>query len=66
MSLTDVSAISADLFVLGALFILLIFSLLSFGILRMFQLRFRAGWFSFGGAVISAAAFAYILERWYV
>ena len=66
MTLVDVSQISAGLFVLGAVFILLIFSLLSLGILRMFQLRFRAGWVSFGGAVVSAVAFYLILDRWYV
>ena len=66
MTVTNVSDISADLFILGAVFILLIFSLLSLGILRMFQQRFRAGWFSFGGAVISAVAFFLILDRWYV
>lgn len=66
MTVTDVSAISTDLFVLGAIFILLIFSLLSLGILRMFQLRYRAGWYAFGAAVVSAAAFFFILDRWYV
>ena len=66
MTVTDLSNISADLFILGAVFILLIFSLLSLGILRMFQQRFRAGWISFGGAVVSAAIFFVILDRWYV
>jgi hypothetical protein len=66
VTVTDVSNISADLFILGVVFILLIFSLLSFGVLRMFQQRFRAGWISFGGAVISAAVFYLILDRWYV
>ena len=66
MTVTNVSDISADLFILGAVFILLIFSLLSLGILRMFQQRFRAGWLSFGGAAVCAAAFFLILDRWYV
>ncbi|AGA58130.1 hypothetical protein Theco_2008 [Thermobacillus composti KWC4] len=66
VTVTNVSDISADLFILGVIFILLIFSLLSLGILRMFQQRFRAGWISFGGAVISAVVFFLILDRWYV
>ncbi len=66
MSVVDVSAVAPGLFVLGAIFILLIFSLLSLGILKMFQLRFRAGWLSFGGAVVSSVVFWLILEQWYV
>lgn len=66
MTLVDVSAVSPGLFVLGAVFILLIFSLLSFGILSMFQQRFRNGWFSFAGAVVSAVTFGVILNAWYV
>ncbi|PWW05688.1 hypothetical protein DFQ01_104250 [Paenibacillus cellulosilyticus] len=66
MTLVDVSSVSPALFVVGAVFIMLIFSLLSLGILKMFQLRFRSGWFSFGGAVISAVVFGIILNTWFV
>lgn len=66
MSVVDVSAVPAGLFVLGAVFILLIFSLLSLGVLKMFQQRFRAGWISFAGAVFSSVLFWVILEGWYV
>ncbi|GGD65443.1 hypothetical protein [Paenibacillus nasutitermitis] len=66
MTIDDISTISGGLFATGALFILLIFSLLSFGILRMFQQKIRAGWFSFAGAVVSAGAFALILDQWFV
>ena len=66
LTLVDVSAISAGLFITGAIFILLIFSLLSFGIVKMFQLRIRAGWYSFAGAVVSGVAFALILNKWFV
>ncbi|WP_127530070.1 hypothetical protein [Paenibacillus kobensis] len=66
MTLVDVSSVSAGLFVLGAVFIMLIFSLLSFGVLSMFQLRFRTGWFSFAGAVVSAVVFGLILNTWYL
>ncbi|BBH19594.1 hypothetical protein Back11_09390 [Paenibacillus baekrokdamisoli] len=66
MTLVDVSTISAGLFITGAIFILLIFSLLSFGILKMFQLQIRAGWYSFAGAVVSGVAFGLILNQWFV
>ncbi|OMF34227.1 hypothetical protein BK133_12975 [Paenibacillus sp. FSL H8-0548] len=66
MSLVDVSSVSASLFILGIVFILLIFGLLSFGILRMFQQKFRAGWFSFAGAIISFVVFMVILNKWYL
>jgi len=66
MSVVDVSDISPGLFITGAVFILLIFSLLSLGILRMFQLRHRAGWLWFGGAAVSAIVFWLILDRWFV
>ncbi|MFD0586772.1 hypothetical protein ACFQZE_02065 [Paenibacillus sp. GCM10027627] len=66
MSLVDVSSVSATLFILGVVFLLLIFGLLSFGILRMFQQRFRVGWLCFGGAIVSFSVFMYILNRWYL
>ncbi|WP_204818425.1 hypothetical protein [Paenibacillus mendelii] len=66
MTLVDVSSVSTGLFITGALFILLIFSLLSFGILQMFQRRVRAGWYSFAGAVVSGVAFGLILNEWFV
>ena len=66
MSLVNVSEVSASLFILAVVFLLLIFGLLSFGILRMFQQRFKYGWFCFGGAVVSAVVFYFILDRWYL
>ncbi|REE88683.1 hypothetical protein A8990_108180 [Paenibacillus taihuensis] len=66
MTLVDVSQISAALFIVGAVFIMLFFSLLSLGILKMFQQRFRAGIYSFVGAVVSGVTFGIILERWFV
>jgi len=65
VSLVDVSGVSATLFILGVVFLMLIFGLLSFGILRMFQQKFKAGWISFAGAVISFIVFMYILNRWF-
>ncbi|MEK3881581.1 hypothetical protein [Paenibacillus sp. PL2-23] len=66
MSLVDVSSVSASLFILGVVFLLLIFGLLSLGILRMFQQKFRTGWFCFAGAIISFSVFMFILNKWYV
>lgn len=66
VSLVDVSSVSASLFILGVVFLLLIFGLLSFGIMRMFQQRYRVGWFCFAGAIISFSVFMYVLNRWYV
>ncbi|MFX3633628.1 MAG: hypothetical protein ACE3L7_25080 [Candidatus Pristimantibacillus sp.] len=66
MSLVDVSNISATLFILGVVFLLLIFGLLSLGLLRMFQQRFRAGWISLIGAVVSFIIFMLILNRWFL
>ncbi|RJX38315.1 hypothetical protein D3P09_19860 [Paenibacillus pinisoli] len=66
MSLVDVSNVSPSLFILGVVFILLIFGLLSLGILRMFQQRFKFGWFCFAGAIVSFSVFMYVLNRWYV
>ncbi|MFD0713706.1 hypothetical protein [Paenibacillus sp. GCM10027626] len=66
MTLVNVSDISAGLFITGALFILLFFSLLSFGILQMFKRKFRSGWFSFAGAIVSGVTFGIILDQWFV
>ncbi|MBD2847263.1 hypothetical protein IDH44_18850 [Paenibacillus sp. IB182496] len=66
MSLVNVSDVPASLFLLGVVFILLIFGLLSLGILRMFEKRFRVGWYSFAGAVFSSVAFGLILNQWYL
>ncbi|WP_258881673.1 hypothetical protein [Paenibacillus sp. sptzw28] len=66
LTVDDISTISADLFITGAIFILLIFSLLSFGILKMFQQKNRAGWYSFVGAVLSGVAFGLILKQWFL
>ncbi len=66
MTLVDVSNVSASLFILGVVFLLLIFGLLSFGILRMFQQQFRTGWYSFAGAIVSFVVFMFILNKWYL
>lgn len=65
MSVVDISNVSASLFIVGAIFILLTFGLLSFGILRMFQQKFRAGWISIAAAVVSFIVFVFVINKWY-
>lgn len=62
----DISNVSADLFIFGVVFILLVFGLLSFGILRMFQQRYRDGWICFALAVVSFIVCMWILNRWFL
>lgn len=66
MSVVDVSDVSADLFIIAVVFILLIFGLLSFGILKMFQQRYKFGWISFSGAAVSFIVLMVILNIWYL
>lgn len=66
MSVVDVSEVSAGFFIFAVIFILLVFGLLSFGILKMFQQRFRAGWLSFAGAIVSSIVFVIMLNIWYI
>ncbi|QJC51757.1 hypothetical protein HGI30_09495 [Paenibacillus albicereus] len=66
MTAVDVSNVPAGLFVLGAVFILLIFSLLSLGVLKMFQQQRRNGGLYFAGSVVSAVVFYVLLDLWYV
>lgn len=66
MSAVDVSDVSASFFIFAVIFILLVFGLLSLGILKMFQQRFRAGWFSFAGAVVTSIVFVIMLNIWYI
>jgi hypothetical protein len=62
----DISNVPPGLFVLGAVFILLVFSLLSLGVLRMFQQRFRAGWVYFAGSAASAVVMYILLDIRYI
>lgn len=66
LTAVDVSEMSAGLFILDVIFLLLVFGFLSFGILSMFQQKFRRGWFSFGGAVAFAIVFGIILKIFYI
>ncbi len=66
MSLVDISNVGLPLFIVGALFILLTFGLLSFGILRMFQQKYKGGWISIGMSVVSFVVFIVILNQWFL
>lgn len=66
MSVVDVSGMTAGLFILNVIFLLLVFGFLSFGILSMFQQKFRRGWFSFAAAVVFAIIFFVILNLFYI
>lgn len=64
MSLVDVSDVSLPLFIGGSVFILLIGSFLSLGVLRMFQLRKRQGGLYFGLSALSLAGLIVSLNTW--
>lgn len=66
LTVVDVSEMSAGLFILDVIFLLLVFGFLSFGILSMFQQKFRRGWISFGGAVFSAIVFGVIINTFFI
>jgi len=66
LTAVDVSSMSAGLFILNVIFLLLVFGFLSFGILSMFQQKFRRGWFSFASAVVFAFIFGIILNVYYI
>ncbi|MGG1313613.1 MULTISPECIES: hypothetical protein [Cohnella] len=65
MGVTDVSYVSSGLFITGVLFILLIGSLLSLGILRLFQQRKRQGGLYLLGSVLAFAVMVFVVERWF-
>ncbi|GIO11843.1 hypothetical protein J19TS2_13980 [Cohnella xylanilytica] len=65
MELTDVSNVSPGLFVTGVIFILLVGSLLSLGVLRFFQQRKRQGSLFMVGSVLSFVAMVLVVDRWF-
>ncbi|MFC5701083.1 hypothetical protein ACFPVX_07295 [Cohnella faecalis] len=66
MDLVDVSNVSPALFVTGALFIMLIGSLLSLGVLRMFQQKKKPGIVMFVLAIVSFAVFVGVIDTWFI
>lgn len=57
-------ALTMPMFVVIIVFVLLIGSLISLGVLRLFQQRARYGIVCFGGAVVSLTAFIFIASSW--
>lgn len=66
LTVVDVSNMTAGLFILNVIFLLLVFGFLSFGILSMFQQKFKRGWISFASAVVFAIIYAVILNIFYI
>ncbi|MFC3800142.1 MULTISPECIES: hypothetical protein [unclassified Cohnella] len=65
MELVDVSEVSAGLFIVGVIFILLVGGLLSMGILRFFQLKKGQGWSYMIGSAVSLVAFILVVTTWF-
>jgi hypothetical protein len=65
VEITDVSGVSPGLFITGIIFILLVGSLLSLGVLRFFQQKKRQGTFYFIGSVVSFVVMVLVVNRWF-
>lgn len=65
MQLVDVSNVSLGLFVTGAVFIMLVGSFLSLGVLRFFQLRKRQGGLYLGLSALSLATMIWVINTWF-
>ncbi|MBB6731603.1 hypothetical protein [Cohnella zeiphila] len=65
MDITDVSNVSPGLFVTGIIFILLVGSLLSLGVLSFFQRHKRRGSLYFAGSVLSFVLMLWVVNRWF-
>lgn len=66
MDLVNVTGLEPGFFITVALFILFILTMFGIGVLRLFQQMIRSGvWFIVAG-VVGIAAFAVVLNVWYV
>ncbi|WP_276351997.1 hypothetical protein [Cohnella caldifontis] len=65
MEITDVSNVSAGLFVTGVIFILAIGSFLSLGVLRFFQQRKGQGGTYLALSALSLVAMIWIVNTWF-
>jgi len=63
--LTDVSGVSAGLFIVGIVFILLVGGCISLGVLRFFQQRSRQGILYLAGGVASFVVMVLVVNRWF-
>lgn len=64
MGLTDITGVTAPFFITSALFIILILSGFSIGVLRFFQGRRKPGIISIVIAILSCVGFGVILNNW--
>lgn len=65
VDLVDVSAVSPKLFITGIIFILLIGSFLSLGVLKFFQLKKRQGSLYMVLSVLSFAGLILVVNTWF-
>lgn len=63
--ITDVSGVSAGLFIIGILFILLVGGCISLGVLRFFQQRNKQGVLYLAGGVVSFVVMVLVVNRWF-
>jgi len=65
VQLVDVSDVSAGLFIAGIIFIMLIGSFLSLGVLRFFQLKKKQGGVYLGLSAASVVAMVLVVNTWF-
>lgn len=66
MSTVNISGVDPVFFIVVALFLLFILGMLAFGILRMFQEKVRAGIVYIAIGLVGIAAFAVVLNVFYL
>ncbi|WP_373230517.1 hypothetical protein [Cohnella sp.] len=65
MELVDVSNVSAELFIIGVIFIMLIGSFLSLGVLRFFELKKRQGVIYMFLSALSFVSLIIVVNTWF-
>lgn len=65
VDLVNVSEVSAGLFISGVIFIMLIGSFLSLGVLRFFQLKKRQGGIYLGLSGLSFVTMVLVVNTWF-
>jgi len=65
VDITDVSGVSPGLFVAGVIFILLIGSFLSLGVLRFFQSKKSQGGMYLGLSAVSFVTMVLVVNTWF-
>ncbi len=65
MEITDVSGVSPGLFIAGVIFITMIGSFLSMGVMRFFQLKKRQGGIYLGLSAVSFVTMVLVVNTWF-